>query len=86
MGSNLLTKNLAEIYSGALKPQEQNEKYVTYACKLEKNERMISWNNLFFKIQRKIQGLNLNQALGLFNGKKIKIIDSEMIMKKFIIG
>ena len=79
LGSNMLINNLAEIYSGALKPQEQNEKYVTYASKLEKNERMISWNNSVFKIQRKIQGLNLNPgAWTFFNGKKIKIIDSEI--------
>ena len=83
LGSNLLTKNLAEIYSGFLKPQEQNEKYVTYACKLEKNEKMISWNNRVFKIQRKIQGLNLNPgAWTFFNGKKIKIIDSEIDNEK----
>ena len=83
LGSNLLIKNLAEIYSGFLKPQEQNEKYVTYACKLEKNEKMISWNNPVFKIQRKIQGLNLNPgAWTFFNGKKIKIIDSEIDNEK----
>ena len=47
--------------------------YVTYACKLEKNEKMISWNNPVFKIQRKIQGLNLNPgAWTFFNGKKNK--------------
>ena len=79
----MLINNLAEIYSGALKPQEQNEKYVTYASKLEKNERMISWNNPVFKIQRKIQGLNLNPgAWTFFNGKKIKIIDSETHKEK----
>ena len=73
LGSNMLINNLAEIYSGALKPQEQNEKYVTYASKLEKNEKMISWNNPVFKIQRKIQGLNLNPgAWTFFNGKKNK--------------
>lgn len=79
LGSNLLINNLAEIYSGVLRPKEQNEKYVTYASKLEKNEKMISWNNPVFKIQRKIQGLNLNPgAWTFFNGKKIKIIDSEI--------
>lgn len=79
LGSNLLIKNLPEIYSGALKPQKQNEKYVTYASKLEKNEKMILWNNPVFKIQRKIQGLNLNPgAWTLFNGKRIKIINSEI--------
>ena len=83
LGSNMLINNLAEIYSGALKPQEQNEKYVTYASKLEKNERMISWNNSVFKIQRKIQGLNLNPgAWTFFSGKKIKIIDSEIHKEK----
>ena len=79
LGSNLLIKNLPEIYSGALKPQKQNEKYVTYASKLEKNEKMTLWNNPVFKIQRKIQGLNLNPgAWTLFNGKRIKIINSEI--------
>ena len=61
--------------------------YVTYASKLEKNEKMISWNNPVFKIQRKIQGLNLNPgAWTFFNGKKIKIIDSEIRKKKFIVS
>ena len=83
LGSNMLINNLAEIYSGALKPKEQNEKHVTYAHKLEKNEKMISWNNPVFKIQRKIQGLNLNPgAWTVFNEKKIKIIDSEIDKEK----
>ena len=83
LGSSLLINNLADIYSGVLNPQEQNEKYVTYASKLEKNEKMISWNNSVFKIQRKIQGLNLNPgAWTFFNGKKIKIIDSEIDNEK----
>ena len=83
LGSNLLKNNLAKIYSGTLNPQEQNEKYATYASKLEKNEKMISWINPVFKIQRKIQGLNLNPgAWTFFNGKKIKIIDSEIDKEK----
>jgi methionyl-tRNA formyltransferase len=79
LGSSLLVSNLSKIYSGILKPQEQNEKQVTYASKLEKNEKMITWNNSVFKIQRKIQGLNFKPgAWTFFNGKKIKIISSEI--------
>ena len=83
LGAKMLINNLAEIYSGALKPQEQDEKHATYAHKLEKNEKMISWNNPVFKIQRKIQGLNLHPgAWTVFNEKKIKIIDSEIDKEK----
>ena len=79
LGSSLLVSNLSKIYSGILKPQEQNEKQVTYASKLEKNEKMIKWNNSVFKIQRKIQGLNFKPgAWTFFNGKKIKIVSSEI--------
>ena len=47
---------------------------------------MISWNNPVLKYKKDTR-LNLNPgAWTFFNGKKIKIIDSEIDKKKFIVS
>ncbi len=58
LGAIGLSKVLAQMEAGTLRPEPQNETLVTYAEKLTKNEAIIDWTQSASSIALKVRGLN----------------------------
>jgi methionyl-tRNA formyltransferase len=58
LGAIGLAKVLAQIETGTVHAERQDELLVTYAEKLEKSEAIIDWNQPAADIARKVRGLN----------------------------
>jgi methionyl-tRNA formyltransferase len=54
----LLGDNLAALEQATLVPQGQDERLVTYASKLEKNEALIDWNRSASEIALQVRAFN----------------------------
>ncbi|MFI3184800.1 MAG: methionyl-tRNA formyltransferase [Methylococcaceae bacterium] len=58
LGATGLSKVLAQIETGTIHPEQQDEALVTYAEKLEKSEALIDWAQAATSIALKVRGLN----------------------------
>lgn len=81
--SELGAKLVIEALSLAIKKEitftSQNEKYVTYAKKINKNESEINWNDTAQKLIAKIKGLNPYPGVWFkHKGNRIKILEAEI--------
>ena len=74
LGAIGLIKVLAQIESGTVHPERQDEALVTYAEKLEKSEAVIDWNQPAADLARKVRGLNAwPVAQTLYQGNVLRI-------------
>ena len=65
--------------SGKIKPAGQDEKMVTYAVKISKNDGNINWSESAEKINRKIRAFaGWPSAYTYFSGKLLKILSAEV--------
>ncbi len=77
-GAQLLVQTLAEIKQGRIIPQVQNEKLVSYAPRLKKQDGLIDWQDRALDIQRRIRGVNPRPgAYTYLEGKRIKLFEAE---------
>jgi len=83
-GAKMIVKLLKEIESGKLiKLEEQNEKEVTYAEKIKKNESLIDFSNAPEVLCRKIRAFNpFPMMYIIFQQKVLKIIKAEIYKKE----
>ena len=66
---------------------QQNEKLATYANKIEKKESKIIWSNSSAYIDRQIRAFSIYPgAWSLLNGKRLKILEGEVIGKSYSQG
>ncbi|MDO9169966.1 MAG: methionyl-tRNA formyltransferase [Methylobacter sp.] len=74
LGAIGLSKVLAQLETGAIHPEPQDEALVTYAEKLEKSEADIDWTQPAADLARKVRGLNAwPVAQTLYQGKVLRI-------------
>jgi methionyl-tRNA formyltransferase len=74
LGAIGLAKVLAQIETGTVHAERQDESLVTYAEKLEKSEAIIDWNQPAADIARKVRGLNAwPVAQTLYQGYVLRI-------------
>ena len=79
VGAKLIIEALSLIKKKEAIFTVQNEKYVTYAKKINKSESEIDWNETAQKIISKINGLNPYPGVWFkHNGNRIKILDAEI--------
>tara|TARA_Y100000768_G_scaffold386543_1_gene375208 strand:+ start:2463 stop:3380 length:918 start_codon:yes stop_codon:yes gene_type:complete len=79
VGAKLIIKALSLIKKKEITFTDQNEKYVTYAKKISKNESEIDWNETAKKIIAKINGLNPYPGVWFkHGGNRIKILEAEI--------
>jgi methionyl-tRNA formyltransferase len=80
LGAVGLSKVLAQMESGTLHAEPQDEALVTYAEKLDKSEAIIDWTQSATQLSRKVRGLNAwPVAQTLFQGKVLRIWQAEAI-------
>ena len=90
IGASLIIKTLNQISDESIKFLKQDEKFATFAKKIEKNECLINWNKSCEEIFNIIRGLSGNlEAYFNYNNEKIKILEctffkDENIDKKLI--
>ncbi|MFI3156666.1 MAG: methionyl-tRNA formyltransferase [Methylococcaceae bacterium] len=74
LGAIGLTKVLAQIQAGTVRPEAQDEALATYAEKLEKSEAVIDWTQAATDLARKVRGLNAwPVAQTLYQGNVLRI-------------
>ncbi len=80
LGAIGLAKVLAQLESGAVHPEPQNEALVTYAEKLDKSEAVIDWTQPAGQLARKVRGLNpWPVAQTFYQGNVLRIWRAEAI-------
>ncbi len=80
LGSKLLIKSLNLIESGNFNLTDQDEKYVTYAKKIDKKETEVDWHSTSKSLIAKINGLNPYPGIWFkHKGSRLKIIEAEEV-------
>ncbi|MEQ1558705.1 MAG: methionyl-tRNA formyltransferase [Methyloglobulus sp.] len=83
LGATGLAKVLAQMESGSLQAQQQDETLVTYAEKLTKNEATLDWSQPAEQLDRNIRGLNpWPVAQTLFNDQALRIWRAETVLSE----
>ncbi|MBR1385985.1 MAG: methionyl-tRNA formyltransferase [Bacilli bacterium] len=77
LGRKLLIETLPSIIEGTNKRIKQNEKEVSFAKIIKKEDEIIDFSKSAIEVYNKIRGLNpFPSAYGILNGKRIKIFKS----------
>lgn len=80
MGAECLSKTLAAMEKGELKPEKQDDSLAVYAPMIDKSMCEIDWSNDAEKIHNKIRGLSPRPgAYTTLDDKKLKIYKSSLI-------
>ena len=83
LSAKLITGALEVIMAGELTLKPQDEKKVTYASMIQKNDCKIDWNQTSLKIYNFIRGLSPQPcAFTLLQGSPLKIFTSELTDQK----
>lgn len=78
----LICSTLKGLYEGHLVPKKQDESQVTIARKFKKEDGLIDWSKSAREIHNQVRSmLDFPTAYTFFNGKMIKIIETEVINK-----
>ena len=82
-GKPLLLQTLNDVIDGKYKLEEQNEKNVTYANKIKKNESKIDWNKSAKEILLKIRAFYPTPGAWTYldNGKRVRILIAKVLPK-----
>ena len=84
LGAVGLEKVLAQLDSGTVRGEKQDEDLVTYAEKLTKGEAELDWDQSAEQLARKVKGLNpWPVAQTLFEDKTLRIWQAEAITSDF---
>ncbi len=81
IGSDILFDNLESIVNETNNRIKQNEKEVTYAGMIKRDDEYISFNDYAKNIHNKIRGIYPN-AYTLINGEVLKILKTRYVEKK----
>jgi methionyl-tRNA formyltransferase len=78
-----LIETLSKVIEGKYKLEEQDEKKVTYANKIKKNESKIDWNKSASEILLKIRAFNPIPGAWTYleNGKRVKILEARIFVE-----
>ncbi len=83
LGSILILKALSIFENKQVKFKDQQDKFVTYAKKIDKKESEINWNESARKLIARINGLNPYPGVWFkHKGARIKIIEAEVSNNK----
>jgi methionyl-tRNA formyltransferase len=83
LSSNLILEALSIFENKKVQFEDQQDKFVTYAKKIEKKESEINWNEPARKLIAKINGLNPYPGVWFkHKGARIKIIEAELSKNK----
>ena len=83
LSSKLILEALSLFENGKTKFEDQKEKFVTYARKIDKKESAINWNESAKKLIAKINGLSPYPGIWFkHKGIRIKIIEAEVSNNK----
>ena len=82
-GKPLLLQTLNDVVDGKYKLEEQDQKKVTYANKIEKNESKIDWNKSASEILLKIRAFYPTPGAWTYldNGKRVRILMAKVLYK-----
>tara|TARA_B100000686_G_scaffold346158_1_gene432212 strand:- start:71755 stop:72714 length:960 start_codon:yes stop_codon:yes gene_type:complete len=73
-GAELLITTLPQILAGTARSRKQDEKYVTYANKINNYERWLDWNESAIELSRKISAFNPKPLARAMLGKQILLV------------
>lgn len=80
----LLLSTLKGLYNGTLKPKSQDENGVTIAKKFQKQDGLIDWNRTSQEIHNHVRSMiEFPTAYTMYQGKMLKIIETEVLDKKY---
>lgn len=83
IGAKLLSETLGVIEKRKEKFIKQDSKKASYAKKLNKEDGLIDWKKSAFEIHNKVRGtLPWPGAHTIFNGKILKILETELLKEK----
>jgi len=83
LGSNLILEALSILEKNQAHFKDQQDKFVTYAKKIDKKDSEINWNETAKKLIAKINGLNPYPGVWFkHKGTRIKIIEAEVSNNK----
>ena len=82
-GKPLLIETINKIIEGKYELEEQDEKKVTYAQKIKKNESKIDWNKSASEILLKIRAFYPVPGAWTYleNGKRVKILEAKIFVE-----
>ena len=82
-GKPLLIETINKIIEGKYELEEQDEKKVTYAQKIKKNESKIDWNKSASEILLKIRAFYPIPGAWTYleNGKRVKILEAKIFVE-----
>ena len=82
-GKPLLLQTLNDVIDGKYKLEEQNEKNVTYANKIKKNESKIDWNKSAKEIFLKVRAFYPTPGAWTYldNGKRVRVLIARVLPK-----
>ena len=82
-GKPLLLQTLNVVIDGKFKLEEQNEKNVTYANKIKKNESKIDWNKSAKEVLLKIRAFYPTPGAWTYldNGKRVRVLIARVLPK-----
>lgn len=79
MGKELLLKTLPDIINGNINPVSQNEKEVTYAWNIKKEEEIIDFNKTTKDVFNQIRGLSpFPGSYSILDDKVVKVYESKI--------
>lgn len=79
MGKELLLKTLPDLLEGKVVPMKQDEKGVTYAYNVTREEEHLDFNKSTIELYNQIRGLNPTPgAYALLDGKTLKIYQAKI--------
>ncbi len=79
-GAQLMVATLDKIESGQFELKAQDEKSVSHARKLKKEEAQIDWSQKAIDVHNKVRALNPNPgAYTLWKGQRLKIWQTELV-------
>lgn len=82
LGGNLLVQVLAQLPTGNIRPQKQEEGKATYAARILKEDEVIDWKQPAASIHCQIRGLAPTPgAYTLWNGQRLKLWKSRVVQR-----
>tara|TARA_Y200000002_G_scaffold281727_1_gene235778 strand:+ start:180 stop:1097 length:918 start_codon:yes stop_codon:yes gene_type:complete len=79
IGAELILESISLFEKNKIKFKDQQDKFVTYAKKISKEESEVNWNENAEKLIAKINGLNPYPGAWFnHNGKRIKILEAQL--------
>lgn len=80
IGAEQLINVIEQLENGQINPLEQENDQATYCYKLQKEDLIIHWSQEAVEVHNRVRGLAMEPgAVSFFRGKRIKILETEIL-------